>query len=313
MIIDSHAHLMAKGWSHDRTTLAYARVVAATMGKVTGEYPETDGIVTNLIPLSYDPTGEKLIGAMDLAGVEISCIFTTDFGLATGEPEVPIEDQNRMIAEAAKRFPGRLVPFFAIDPRRGGSSDMFARAVEDWGMRGLKLHPTSGFFPNDEACYPLYEKCIEYGFPVVTHTGGILAPLKCLYTSPVYVDAVAADFPELPIIMAHAGMAYWLEVLMIAMNKPNVYIDFSALETLLVDHPGIFYPRLRRFIDDLGPWRVFFGSDSPLFNFVCPIDAWVKAFAEPDLSSCPDVSFKEEEKEIVLGKAFARLMGIQAT
>jgi predicted TIM-barrel fold metal-dependent hydrolase len=112
--------------------------------------------------------------------------------------------------------------------------------------------------------------------------------------------------------MAHAGMAHWLEVLMIAMNKPNVYLDFSALETLMVGHPAEFYRRLRKFIDDLGPWRVFFGSDSPLFNFVCPIKAWVKAFAEPDLSSCPEVSFTDEEKEIVLGKAFARLMGIKA-
>jgi predicted TIM-barrel fold metal-dependent hydrolase len=154
---------------------------------------------------------------------------------------------------------------------------------------------------------------MEYGFPLITHTGCMLAPLKGRFTSPIYVDDIAADFPELPIIIAHAGMAYWQEALMIANYKPNVYLDISALEPLLAGHPGDFYRRLRRIIDDIGPWRVFFGSDSPAFNLVCPIDAWVKAILEPDLSSCPDVSFTEKEKDIVLGKAFARLMGIQAT
>ena len=313
MIIDSHAHLMAQGWTHDRTAIGYARAVASSIGKNTGEYPDAEQLEKTFTPLGYDPTAEKLIAGMDAAGVDMTCIFTVDHGLATGEPEIPIEDQNRMIAEAAKRFPGRLIPFFAVDPRRAGSLDMFSRAVEDWGMRGLKFHPTSGYFPNDEVCYPLYEKCMEYGFPVITHTGGILAPLKGRFTSPIYVDDVAADFPELPIIMAHAGLVYWEEALMIAGFKPNVYLDFSALEIFFVTHPGDFYRRLRRIIDDIGPWRVFFGSDSPMFNFVCPIDSWVKAFTEPDLSSCLEVSFTEEERAIVLGKAFARLMGIQAT
>ena len=313
MIIDSHVHLMAQGWAHDRASMGFARIAAAIIGKDTGEYPDAEQLAKTITPISYDPTGEKLIASMDAAGVDRSCIFTVDFGLATGEPEIPIEDQNRMIAEAAKRFPGRLIPFFAIDPRRARSTDMFSRAVEDWDMRGLKFHPTSGYFPNDEVCYPLYEKCMEYGFPVIVHTGGILAPLKGRFTSPIYVDDVAADFPELPIIMAHAGQADWQEALMIAVYKPNVYLDFSALEAFFVAHPGDFYRRLRRIIDDIGPWRVFFGSDSPLFNLVCRIDAWVKAIAEPDLSSCTDVSFTEKEKDIVLGKAFARLMGIQAT
>jgi uncharacterized protein len=311
MIIDSHAHLIAEGWSHERSTLAYAGVVARTMGKTSGEYPDAQQLAKAIAPMGYDPTGEKLIASMDKAGVDMACVFTVDHGLATGEPEVSIEEQNRIVAEATKRFPDRLISLFAVDPRREKAPEMFSRAVEEWGMKGLKLHPTSGYYPNVEVCYPLYEKCMEYGLPVLTHTGGIFAPLKCIYTSPAHLDCVAADFPELPIIAAHAGMAYWLELLMVAMHKPNVYLDFSALETLMVAHPDEFYPRLRRFIDDLGPWRVFFGSDSPLFNFICPLDSWVKAFSDPDLSSCPDVSFTDEEKEIVMGKAFARLVGIQ--
>ncbi len=67
---------------------------------------------------------------------------------------------------------------------------------------------------------------------------------------------------------------------------------------------------LRTVIDHVGPWRVFFGSDGPYLNVLCPLENWVKAVTEPDLSSCPEVSFTPEETEIIMGKAFARLMGL---
>ena len=132
MIIDSHAHLIAEGWIHERTLLGTARIISARMGKQTGDYPDVEELNSRVAPALYDPTGEKLIASMDAAGVDMACVFAFDFGLLTGETEVSIEEQNHMIAEVVKRFPDRLVSFFSIDPRRPGSVDMFSRAVEDW-------------------------------------------------------------------------------------------------------------------------------------------------------------------------------------
>jgi hypothetical protein len=244
---------------------------------------------------------------MDAAGVDAACVFPVDYGLAIGEPEVPIEEQNALVAAAARRFPGRLFPFFAIDPRRPGAAGMFARAVEEWGMRGLKLHPTAGFYPCDEACYPLYGKCMEYGVPVIMHAGPINAPLKSRYALPVYIDDVAADFPELPIIIAHAAQDWWSDALHIAVMKPNICLDISAWQVIFRLYPQDFYFMLRRVVDRLGPWRVFFGSDGPWMNLFCPLDQWVRAVAVPDLSSCPGISFSDEEREIIMGKAVSRL------
>jgi predicted TIM-barrel fold metal-dependent hydrolase len=311
VIIDSHVHLSGEGWIHPSFILGATRINAAAMGRKTGEYPDAVEMARKTEPLFADSSGEKLIETMDAAGVDISCVFTVDGGLATGEPKVPIEEQNRLVAEAAKRYPGRLIPFFAIDPRRPGAVEMFARAVEEWGMRGLKFHPTSGYFPYDQVCYPLYEKCLEYGVPVIIHAGGINAPLKTRYALPVYIDDVAADFPELAIIMAHAGQAMWWEALHVAIMKPNIYFDISAWQITFMVKKADFYRMLRMAIDRLGPWRVFFGSDGPWMNFFCPLDRWVRAVKEPDLSDSPKISFSEEEREIVLGKAFARLMGIE--
>jgi predicted TIM-barrel fold metal-dependent hydrolase len=308
MIIDSHVHLVAEDWIDHSFFIGMARVAIAPMGKLTGEYPDPEALIDNLLPILADTTGEKTVANMDEAGVDKSCIFSVDYGLLTGEPPVSMEDQNRMIAEAARRFPDRLIPFFTIDPRRPEGMDLFRRGVEEWGMRGLKLHPTSGYYPYDPVAYPFYEKCMEYGIPVLFHTGSQPAPMKFRFTQPIYIDDVAADFPDLPIIMAHCAHALWQEALLVAEIKPNIYFDFSGWQMTHGNHPQDFYRMLRRVIDQVGPWRVFFGTDGPYYNALFPWGTWVKAITEPDLSSCPEISFTPEETEIIMGKAFARLM-----
>jgi uncharacterized protein len=310
MIIDNHFHLVDEGW-HDRSVfIGQARVVTSMIGKTTGDYPDPTELVKNLLPVLSDTTGEKLVAGMDAAGIDKTCIFAHDTGRQAGEPAVPIEEQNRIVGKAAARLPDRLVSFFSIDPRRDGALELFKKGIEDWGMKGLKLHPTAGFYPYDPACYPFYEKCVEYGIPVIFHTGSQPAPMKFRFTQPIHVDDVAADFPDLPIIMAHVGHQLWQEALMVAGIKSNIYFDFSGWQLFLNSHPQEFYRMLRRVIDDIGPWRVFFGTDGPYLNAVCPVEKWVQTIMEPDLSSCPEVSFTDEEKRIIMGDAFARLLGI---
>ena len=310
MIIDSHFHLVGEGWIHRDFFLGMARMALAPAAKLTGERADPAGLVDALMPVLSDTTGEKRVAAMDAAGVDATVVFAVDYGLATGEPGVSIEEQNRLIAEAARRFPGRLVPFFTVDPRRPGGLEMFRRAVEEWGMSGLKLHPTSGYYPYEDCCYPYYRACLEYGVPLLFHTGSQPAPLKFRYSLPVYVDDVAADFPDLTIIMAHVAHSLWKEALLVAEVKPNVLVDISGWQITFNHHPEEFYTMLRRLLDDLGPWRVLFGTDGPYLDVLCPLDRWLDALRRPEEHGCPEnISFSEEEKEIVLGRAAARLLG----
>ncbi len=310
MIIDSHCHLIGEGWNSDEQNRNAARFMAALMERMIGVYPELDSLIGQMMSSITDTTGEKLVSSMDSAGVSKACVFTADTGLASAVgPRVSIEDTNRMVAEAAKRFPDRLIPFFGIDPRRPNGLQMFETAVKDWKMRGLKLYPPAGFFPQDAVCHPYYRKCMEYGIPVLFHTGGsVSAPLKARCSLPIYIDDVAADFPDLAIIVAHSGGFWWEETGWIAMFKPNIYLDLSGWQMIFIQKPSQVYQALRKILDTVGPWRIFFGSDSPFFNAALPLDRWVKSFKEPDLSSCPDIKFTKEEIEIFMGKAFARLM-----
>ena len=310
MIIDSHVHLVSDGWVSDSFLLGNARVAVASASKATGQGMDPAMLVQALKPVLADPTAEKLVAAMDQAGVGLSCICAIDYGLLTGEPGVSIEDQNRAIAKAVERFPDRLVGLFAIDPRREGALEMLRRGVEDWGLRGLKLHPTVGYYPYDDVCYPFYEYCQERKIPVLFHTGSQPAPAKSRFARPIYVDDVASDFPDLPIIMAHVGHNWYEEALLVCSVKPNVSVDVSGWQRAFMESSAAFYRVLRQVLDAVGPWRVFFGSDGPYLNVLFPLDQWTKAVGHPDLSGCPDVVFTREELDIVMGRAFARLMGL---
>ena len=86
----------------------------------------------------------------------------------------------------------------------------------------------------------------EAGLPALFHTGhsgiGSGLPggggLRLKYSNPIYVDDVAADFPELPIVLAHPSFPWQDEALSIAMHKPEVYIDLSRLVAEVLPAPA---------------------------------------------------------------------------
>lgn len=307
--LDAHVHLVGPGWVHQSFLQTLARLLVAGTRSDTGETADPDALLPSIEQALFDPSGQTLLAAMEAAGIDHACVFTVDYGLLTGEPGVSIDQQNKCIAQVVDQSDGRLTGFFSIDPRRPQATELFAEAVEDWGMRGLKLHPASGWLPHDENVYPLYQLCAQYELPLLIHTGGQPGPMKSRFGRPVYVDDVAADFPELDIIMAHCGYQWWEEALMVCGMKPNCHVDISGWQQLLMADPGRFYRRLRTVVDTVSPWRVLFGSDGPYLNVLCPLTDWVAAFS-PAASEQYGVEFAEEEFAILKGRAAARLLGL---
>ena len=148
-----------------------------------------------------DLSGDKAVARMDEAGVDASVMMPMDHGVGLGdEGVIPIEEKNRLCAEATKRHPGRLYTFCGVDPRRPNALEILRTAVEEWGAIGLKLYPTNGFYPDDEnLVYPLYRFLTERDLPVLLHQGHSAGRHKSKYGHPIYVDSAAADFPEPPL------------------------------------------------------------------------------------------------------------------
>ena len=179
------------------------------------------------------PTAQEVADyyrARSLAAV----VFAVDSESVTGMTPVP----NEEVAEVAAANPDVLIPFASIDPAKGRRGVLAARRlIEEHGVRGFKFHPNlQAFYPNDRSVYPLYEEIAAAGLPVLFHTGhsGIGAGLpggggiRLKYSNPMCVDDVAADFPELPIVLAHPSFPWQDEAISVALHKQQVYIDLSG-------------------------------------------------------------------------------------
>jgi len=213
--------------------------------------------------------------ALDLMAV----IFAVDAETRSGDRYVG----NDYVAGVVKTYPDQFIGFASVDPwKETDAVDELERAVKDLGLRGLKLHPISqAFFPNDQRFYPLWQKCVELDIPALFHTGqtgvGAGTPggagLRLKYAQPIHIDDVAADFPDLTIIMAHPAVPWQEEQLSIALHKANVYIDLSGWS------PKYFRPLLVQYARTLLQDKVLFGSDYPAIQ----PDRWLKDFEALDI------------------------------
>ncbi|HTW85017.1 MAG TPA: amidohydrolase family protein [Candidatus Sulfotelmatobacter sp.] len=221
-------------------------------------------------------------------------VFAMDERLS-GRAMVP----NDAVLAAAARNSDILVPFASVDPMRGPAALTEVDRLIDAGARGFKLHPPlQGFFANDPAVYPFYERLEAARLPVLVHTGhsgigtGVRggAGVRLKYGNPLPLDDVAVDFPDLPIIMAHPSFPWQDEAISVCMHKPNVYIDLSGWS------PKYFSPTLVQYAQTRLREKVLFGSDYPLLT----PDRWLRDFAA--------LPFRDEVRPLVLKENAARLL-----
>jgi predicted TIM-barrel fold metal-dependent hydrolase len=86
-----------------------------------------------------------------------------------------------------------------------------------------------GFYPNDRMAYDLYEAIAETGKPALFHTGqtGVGSGMRggngmrLKYSNPMYIDDLAVDFPDMPIILAHPSFPWQEEALASRPTSPT--------------------------------------------------------------------------------------------
>jgi uncharacterized protein len=225
-------------------------------------------------------------------------VFTVDWESNSGIPPIP----NEEIAEAAAANSDVLIPFASVDPARPDAVERARRLISGHGVRGFKFHPNlQAFFPNDRAAYPLYEVIAEAGLPALFHSGhsgiGTGVPggggFRLKYSNPMCLDDVAADFPDLQIVLAHPSFPWQDEAISVCLHKENVWIDLSGWS------PKYFPPQLVQYANTQLRSKVLFGSDFPL---ITP-DRWLADFA--------DAAFKDEVRPLILKENAARLLGLR--
>ncbi|MDF0602541.1 amidohydrolase family protein [Psychromarinibacter sp. C21-152] len=283
--IDIHTHAeepcgCARDDGYDEFQAAMAKYFRNPAGK--------DGMLPS-VQQTAEYFRERRIGAV---------IFPVDSERNTGFRRY----SNEEVAEICAENDDILIPFASVDPWKGKAGIReIRRMARDFGVYGFKFHPTmQGFWPNEHQFYPIWEAIQEEGKIALFHTGqtgvGSGMPggmgMKLKFSNPMAIDDVAADFPDLQIIMAHPAFPWQEEALSVCMHKPNVYIDLSGWS------PKYFPEILINYANKLIKKKVLFGSDWPA---ITP-DRWLRDFE--------DAPFRDEVRPLILKDNARRLLNL---
>jgi len=221
-------------------------------------------------------------------------VFTVD------SPKEPRPITNEEVAELAHKE-DNAIPFASIDPHRKDAVLRARKLITDYKVKGFKFHPSvQEFFPHDRLAYPLYEVIAEAKLPALFHTGqtGVGAGtrggggIRLKYSNPLHLDDVAADFPDMPIILAHPSFPWQEEALSVATHKPQVYIDLSGWS------PKYFPPILVQYANTLLKDKILFGSDYPV---IAP-EKWIAEFDK--------LPIRPEVRPLIMKQNAARLLNL---
>lgn len=301
MIIDIHRHTLDRRYFSDNYWKGFAKMALPILKRM-GVQADVDMIINNILPVYYDTTGEKHIAAMEEAGIDMTVLFAFDTGLMVGEPEIPIEQQNKTVFEIAARYPKKVIPFVTMDPRRPNAKDFVKKGVEELGAKGLKLHPGAGFNPEGKETLALVEIVASYGIPILFHTGPSVPPTSSKYCDPMYLDEILLRFPEVNVIAAHMGYGYREILFSLGMNRPNLYTDLAAWQTVARDRWHDFAHTVKHAVAHFGPERVLFGTDNPYLWPVLPEPKYVEAIRDLAVKAPEETGLTQQDVQMILGE-----------
>jgi predicted TIM-barrel fold metal-dependent hydrolase len=230
--------------------------------------------------LNWFDTADKLINRMNEARVQMAAI--------SGYLNVPGPNPEglKVVRDAVTKYPDRLIGYARLDPWFDERCvDALNTAVNDWGCRGVKLHPAHyTLYPFGPETVKLAHRAGELNLPILFHCGD---EIMCL---PYQIDRLAAQCPETTIILAHIGGFFSGEsALNVAERRKNVLVDTSEIP---------FPEMVRKAVDRLGAEKVLWGTDAPC----CDI--------RHEIRKVELAGITESQMQLLFAENYSRLMGI---
>jgi uncharacterized protein len=192
---------------------------------------------------------------------------------------------NEYVATLRDRYDCILQAWGTVDPYRGETAiEQAEHAVKKLKLLGFHFHPIGGGYTvSDRDFYPLWEAIAELGVPIMVDIGttgvGARMPggngLKLRHAHPLAIDEIAADFPNLKIIMGHPGYPWTEEATAVCLHKGNVFWEMSGW--------GVKYipESVKRDISGRLKDKVMFGSDYPSLSYERLLKEWME-YGYPD-------------------------------
>jgi uncharacterized protein len=241
---------------------------------------------------------QEVIKEFTDAGVQ-ACLVALDLETTVATPPCT----NEYVHDMWKRHPDRIIQCWGtLDPFKGELAMRQAKkAVQELGFIGFHFHPIMQHFAvNDRRFYPLFELIDELKAAVMIDVGttGMGAGLpggmgaKVRHAHPSAIDELAADFPNLKILMAHPGWPWVEETTAVTLHKGNVYWEMSGWAPKYF--PGNLKVDMRARLQD----KVMFGSDYPSMPYARILKEW------------GELGYKDEVMEKIFHKNAERVLGL---
>jgi len=186
------------------------------------------------------------------------------------------------------------LPFCTVNPSLVTHPEQELKKYIQSGAKGIKLYPPyNHFYPNDSRLYPLYALALEYGLPVLLHTGSsVFKGSKLKYADPIHLDDVASDFPDLVLVMAHSGRGLWYnKAFFLSRLHPNLFLEVSGLPPKNLLN---YFPDMEKNID-----KFIYGSDWPAIRTI-----------SSNIMAIQKLPLSEESKRKILYENAAKILGL---
>lgn len=196
---------------------------------------------------------------------------------------------NKVLYEFCKENLDVLKPFYSFNPNLPleGMKQEIRKCVENYHAYGFKIHSwLSGCSVSTGSMYELAGLCAECGMPILFHDG---TPPYC---DPLQIASLGKLYPNLKIILGHAGISDMHHDAIRAFNEnENVYMCFCC--TPVGDVEDI--------VNKVDTDRLFFGTD--FYGIAC-----FSSYVENMIDCVRMANIPEEIKEKIFYKNPLRFM-----
>ena len=185
-------------------------------------------------------TAEQLLQEMDQFNVEKAILFAAD---------------NDLVKASVAKYPKRLVGYVWPNPNDPNSINLVTKAVQEWGFKGIKLHPLiHAFLPTDNNVLPIMDVARKLRIPVGIHSG------HPPFSLPWSIGELAEIYPDVRIVMLHMGHGHGVYIqaaIRTAKRYDNIILETSGMP---------MHTKIREAVDTIGERRVVYGSDIPFHH-----------------------------------------------
>jgi predicted TIM-barrel fold metal-dependent hydrolase len=182
-----------------------------------------------------------------------------------------IEDNDDMIDIKQSTHGDRFYYIAGIHPNYGIRRNLeeIARCREA-GFLGVNVSPYIWGVPaNASLLFPIYAYCEQHEMVAIVHGSLHYNRFQSMWLGdPQYMDEIAIHFPNLKLVISHAGNGFGVLALAVAQKHPNIFLEFSALWPKYL--PEATLQAVNSYLSD----RCLFGTDYPLVEFKQALDAW---------------------------------------